>query len=96
MANHTPNYTTPHDVRVFRREDNRAEGKYGLRGEKKRKEREKRDGRAGLRVAGRRSGTQASVLSGTPDAEYVYSHVKEKKETRPRISTNLVARYNRS
>lgn len=48
-ANHTPNYTTPHDVRVFQREDNGAEGSHGLRGEKSRK-REK--GGAGLQEEG--------------------------------------------
>lgn len=79
LANHMPNYTTPHDIRVFQREDNDAEESHGLEG-RRRQTREEKDGRAGLRVAGRRSGTQASVLSGTPDAEYVYSHVKEEKE----------------
>lgn len=49
MANHTPNYMTPHDVRVFQREDNGAEGSHGLRGEKGRKGKKQagRDSRSG-------------------------------------------------
>jgi len=63
------NYIAPYnEYECYRTEGNR-------RG-RRRPEREKRsEGRA--RRGGRRSGTRASVLSGTPDAEYVYSHARK-------------------
>lgn len=77
-AMRTPNYTTPYDVRVFHAKA--AERRD--RGVKERRGQERGGGEVGRkRASGRKKVRHASiVLSGTPDAEYVYSHGVEEEE----------------